>query len=108
MRKIVATFVTSLDEVVESPQGWHFPFLSKEMGAAIGATFAGSDPLPMGRTTYAEWLDVCPRMRGPLAAVSVSVQMTFGRRLAATCSHASHALIHTGSRSPTGIALARS
>ena len=55
MRKIKSNFFISLDNVVESPDKWHFPYFDGEMGAAVGAGFAGSDAMLMGRVLYEEW-----------------------------------------------------
>lgn len=52
MRKITATFFTSLDGVVESPEEWHFPYFNDEMGAALGAGMARADIFLYGRETY--------------------------------------------------------
>jgi hypothetical protein len=43
VRKIKSYFFISLDGVVESPDKWYFPYLDDEMGAAVGAGFAGAD-----------------------------------------------------------------
>jgi hypothetical protein len=37
MRKIVAGLFISLDGVIESPEQWHFPYWSDEMGEAVGS-----------------------------------------------------------------------
>jgi dihydrofolate reductase len=60
MRKIKSYFFISLDGVVESPDEWHFPYFDDEMGAAVGAGFAGSDALLMGRVLYDEWAEYWP------------------------------------------------
>ena len=60
MRKIKAHFFISLDGVVESPDKWHFPYFDEEMGAAVGAGFAGSDAMLMGRVLYEEWAAYWP------------------------------------------------
>lgn len=52
MRKITATFFTSLDGVVESPEEWHFPYFNDEMGDALGAGMARADIFLYGRKTY--------------------------------------------------------
>ncbi len=67
MRKIVASFFVSLDGVMESPQEWHFPYFDEEMGQAVGAGFAASDTLLMGRVTYEEWVPVWPKRTGAMA-----------------------------------------
>jgi dihydrofolate reductase len=60
VRKIKAHFFISLDGVVESPDKWHFPYFDEEMGAAVGAGFAGSDAMLMGRVLYEEWAAYWP------------------------------------------------
>jgi dihydrofolate reductase len=60
VRKIKSNFFISLDGVVESPDKWHFPYFDDEMGAAVGAAFAGADALLMGRVLYDEWAAYWP------------------------------------------------
>ena len=60
MRKIKSNFFVSLDGVVESPDKWHFPYFDDEMGAAVGAGFATSDAMLMGRVLYDEWAAYWP------------------------------------------------
>ncbi|HEY6693726.1 MAG TPA: dihydrofolate reductase family protein [Solirubrobacteraceae bacterium] len=60
MRKIKSNFFISLDGVVESPDKWHFPYFDDEMGAAVGAGFATTDALLMGRVLYEEWAAYWP------------------------------------------------
>lgn len=60
MRKIVANFFLSLDGVMEAPHTWHFPYFNDEMGEAIGASFAASDAMLMGRVLYEEWAAYWP------------------------------------------------
>jgi dihydrofolate reductase len=60
MRKIVAGLFISLDGVVESPDKWHFPYFSEEMGAAIGGQMAASDTMLLGRQTYQEFASYWP------------------------------------------------
>jgi dihydrofolate reductase len=60
MRKIKSYFFISLDCVVESPDQWHFPYLDDEMGNAVGAGFATSDAMLMGRVLYDEWATYWP------------------------------------------------
>ena len=60
MRKIRSYFFVSLDGVVESPEKWHFPYFDDDMGAAVGAGFATSDALLMGRVLYDEWFAYWP------------------------------------------------
>lgn len=60
MRRIVAGMFVSLDGVMESPERWNPPYFDAEMGAAIGASMAGSDAMLMGRVTYQEWVGYWP------------------------------------------------
>ncbi len=60
MRKIKSNFFISLDGVVESPDEWHFPYFDDEMGAAVGAGFATTDAVLMGRVLYDEWAAYWP------------------------------------------------
>ena len=60
MRKIKSSFFISLDGFVESPDKWHFPYFDDEMGAAVGAGFATTDALLMGRVLYEEWAAYWP------------------------------------------------
>ena len=61
MRKIVAGLFISLDGVVESPEQWHFPYWSDEMGEAIGSQMAASDAMLLGRVTYQEFASYWPQ-----------------------------------------------
>ena len=60
MRKIKSHFFISLDGVVEAPDKWHFPYFDDEMGAAVGAGFANTDAMLMGRVLYDEWAAYWP------------------------------------------------
>ena len=60
MGKLVSNFFISLDGVVESPDKWHFPYFDDEMGAAVGAGFATTDAMLMGRVLYDEWAAYWP------------------------------------------------
>jgi dihydrofolate reductase len=60
MRKIKSNFFISLDGVVESPDQWHFPYFDDEMGNAVGAGFATTDAILMGRVLYDEWAAYWP------------------------------------------------
>jgi dihydrofolate reductase len=60
VRKIKSNFFISLDGVVESPDQWHFPYFNDEMGDAVGAGFATTDAILMGRVLYDEWAAYWP------------------------------------------------
>jgi dihydrofolate reductase len=60
VRKIKSYFFISLDGVVESPDKWHFPYLDDEMGGVVGAGFATTDAMLMGRVLYDEWAAYWP------------------------------------------------
>ena len=60
MRRIKSYFFISLDGVVESPDQWHFPYFDDQMGAAVGAGFAGVEAYLMGRVLYEEWAAYWP------------------------------------------------
>ena len=62
--RVVANFFVSLDGVMEEPHKWHFPYMNDEVGRAVGAGFATTDALLMGRTTYEEWFAVWPHRTG--------------------------------------------
>ena len=66
-RKIAAGLFVSLDGVVEAPETWHFPYLSEEMGAAVGQMYAEADTLLMGRRTYEAFAAVWPHQTGEMA-----------------------------------------
>ena len=59
-RTIKSNFFISLDGVVESPEKWHFPYFDDEMGEAVGAGFATTDAMLMGRVLYEEWAAYWP------------------------------------------------
>ena len=60
MGKIVSNFFMSLDGVVESPEKWHMPYLTDEMGAAIGTGMKTNKAFLMGRVLYEEWAAFWP------------------------------------------------
>ncbi|MGV9537838.1 dihydrofolate reductase family protein [Streptosporangium sandarakinum] len=66
-RKIAAGLFVSLDGVVEAPETWHFPYLSEEMGAAVGQLYAEADTLLLGRVTYEAFAAVWPHQTGEMA-----------------------------------------
>jgi dihydrofolate reductase len=71
MRKIVAGLWLTLDGVMEAPEKWSFPYQNDEVGQAIGAQFAASDAMLLGRRTYEEFAAVWPQRTsaefGPVA-----------------------------------------
>ncbi|MET9068157.1 dihydrofolate reductase family protein [Streptosporangium sandarakinum] len=66
-RKLAAGLFVSLDGVVEAPETWHFPYLSEEMGAAVGQMYAEADTLLLGRVTYEAFAAVWPHQTGEMA-----------------------------------------
>jgi dihydrofolate reductase len=52
MRKIVVTEFLSLDNVMESPHEWHFPFFGDEAGMFKDEEIRETGGLLLGRTTY--------------------------------------------------------
>ncbi|WP_248964760.1 dihydrofolate reductase family protein [Sphaerisporangium perillae] len=60
MRKIVAGLFISLDGVVESPEKWHFPYFSDDMGAVVGGQMAETDTMLLGRRTYQAFAEHWP------------------------------------------------
>ncbi|AYY12188.1 dihydrofolate reductase [Actinobacteria bacterium YIM 96077] len=55
MGKIVSNFFITLDDVVESPDQWHFPYFNDEMEAVVTAGIDENSALLMGRKLYDEW-----------------------------------------------------
>jgi dihydrofolate reductase len=71
MRKIVAAEHVSLDGVMEAPERWRWDYDNDEINQAIGAGFASSDALLMGRVLYEEWAPLWSRQdpdENPFAA----------------------------------------
>ena len=60
MGKIVSNFFIALDNVVESPDQWHFQYFDDEMGAVVGRGVAGTKAFLMGRKLYDEWSQYWP------------------------------------------------
>jgi dihydrofolate reductase len=52
MRKVCAWELVSVDDVMESPETWAFPYSDAEMGEASASGMAASDALLLGRVTY--------------------------------------------------------
>jgi dihydrofolate reductase len=59
--RIVANFFIALDNVVEAPNEWHFPYFNDEMGAAVGEGMQGVTAFLMGRKLYSEWSEYWPQ-----------------------------------------------
>jgi hypothetical protein len=77
MRKVVAAEFVSLDEVMEAPDRWHFPYFDDEMGEAIGEGFAASDAMLMRRVNYEEWAAYWPQQdpeENPVAGGMIGVK----------------------------------
>jgi dihydrofolate reductase len=60
MRKIVAGEFVSVDGVMESPDQWHFPYWSDEMGTVVGNQMANADAMLLGRVTFQEFASFWP------------------------------------------------
>jgi dihydrofolate reductase len=60
MRKIVAGEFVTIDGVMESPDKWHFPYWSDEMGAVVGEQMANTDAMLLGRVTFQEFATFWP------------------------------------------------
>jgi len=52
MRKVIVSEFVTLDGVMESPDKWHFPYWSDEMGKYKFDELLASDALLLGRVTY--------------------------------------------------------
>lgn len=52
MRKVVVSEFVTLDGVMETPNQWHFPYWSDEMGKYKGDELFASDALLLGQLTY--------------------------------------------------------
>ncbi len=52
MRKLVAWELVSLDDVMEAPEEWAFPYSDEEMEEANASGMATSDAMLLGRVTY--------------------------------------------------------
>jgi dihydrofolate reductase len=67
MRKVIVAEFLSLDDVMEAPDEWHFPYWSDEMGEAIGTQFYESDALLLRRVTYQGFAAAWPSRTGEFA-----------------------------------------
>ncbi|HLL51044.1 MAG TPA: dihydrofolate reductase family protein [Thermomicrobiales bacterium] len=61
MRKIVSGLFLSVDGVYESPDQWHFPYWSDEMGEAVQAQMEAADAILLGRVGYQEFAQYWPQ-----------------------------------------------
>ena len=55
MGRIVSSFFTTVDGVVESPHEWHFPYFDEDMGKIVEGGMQSSAAFLMGRQLYDEW-----------------------------------------------------
>jgi len=83
MRKLIASFFSSLDGVVEAPDKWHFPYFNDEMGQAVGEAIAATDSMLLGRRTYEEWAAFWPQ-QDPASDPFVSVMNETPKFVAST------------------------
>ncbi len=60
MRKIVAGLYMSLDGVVDSPDGWQYPYLNDELQEMIDAEIAQADAVLLGTRTYLDFARLWP------------------------------------------------
>lgn len=60
MGKIVSNFFVSLDNVVEAPHQFIFPYFNEQVGAAVDAGTEGVDGFVMGHRLYDEWSQYWP------------------------------------------------
>ncbi len=60
MGRIVASFFTTVDGVVEAPDQWHFPYFDDEMGRAVDGHTSGCAAYLMGRVLYEQWAAYWP------------------------------------------------
>lgn len=52
MGKISVTQFLSLDGVMETPEKWHFPYLTEDFQADVNADILASDAMMMGKNTF--------------------------------------------------------
>jgi dihydrofolate reductase len=64
MRKTVASILTTLDGVVESPEKWQLRYFDDELGKLIDAAAANADTMLLGRRTYEEFAAFWPGQNG--------------------------------------------
>jgi dihydrofolate reductase len=60
MSRIIVSEFLSLDGVMETPQAWHFPFVSPDMMAVTTAHILEADALLLGRATFEEFAGYWP------------------------------------------------
>lgn len=60
MRKIVVSEFMSLDGVIESPQNWHFPFVTDDMMQEVKEQIHKPEVALYGRVTYQEFASYWP------------------------------------------------
>ena len=64
MGTIVSNFFIALDDVVEAPNEWHFPYFDDAMGRVVGSGMERTSAFLMGRKLYDEWSEYWPS-QGP-------------------------------------------
>lgn len=62
MGKIVVAQYITLDGVIESPENWHFPYVTDEMQVDNQAQINNAEAMLMGRRTYDAFAPVWPNM----------------------------------------------
>jgi dihydrofolate reductase len=60
MATVLSTLFISLDGVAEVDPTWHFPYFDEAMGNAVGADYADTDVLVLGRVTYDSFAGAWP------------------------------------------------
>lgn len=60
MGRIVSSFFTTVDGVVEGPHRWHFPYFDDAMGQVMTDLQASATAFLMGRRLYDEWSQYWP------------------------------------------------
>ena len=67
MGKIVSELFSTLDGVVSSPDKWHGPYFTSEMGTHTEEALASAAVMLLGRNTYLEHAAFWPTAQGPMA-----------------------------------------
>jgi dihydrofolate reductase len=67
MRTLIAAEFMSVDGVIDSPDKWHFPYVTDEMMDEQASLMSLTDTLLLGRHTYEGFAAAWPGRTGPLA-----------------------------------------